>query len=171
MLSNAIIAAASLQRCCSLVCVRNESGGHPALLLLRHQHHPTRLASPRPIECNSRSAALRTVSTAKWHLIIFIQKLNNMYAVYLSRNPLMNEPFGKLKYRQHGADSILETPTVAKLLKKFPTFYGTRRFIIVLTITRHWSLSWARWIQRTSPTPQSVSLRSVFRRSLRPCIT
>jgi hypothetical protein len=58
MLSNAIIAAVSLQRCCSLVCVRNESGRHPALLLLRHQQH---IHDSRRhvlyIESNSRSAA------------------------------------------------------------------------------------------------------------------
>jgi hypothetical protein len=31
-------------------------------------------------------------------------------------------------------------------LKKFPAFYGTRRFITVFTRALHWSLSWARSI-------------------------
>jgi hypothetical protein len=31
----------------------------------------------------------------------------------------------------------------------FPAFYGTRWFITVFTTARHWSLSWARWIQST----------------------
>jgi hypothetical protein len=46
----------------------------------------------------------------------------------------------------------LECP---KLLKKFPAFYGTRRFITVYTRARHLSLSWARSIQSTSPHPNS----------------
>jgi hypothetical protein len=29
--------------------------------------------------------------------------------------------------------ALLEAPTVTQLLKKFPTFYGTRRFITLLT--------------------------------------
>jgi len=38
---------------------------------------------------------------------------------------------------------------VAKLVKKFPTFHGTRRLIAVLRRRRHWSLFWARWIHST----------------------
>ena len=38
-----------------------------------------------------------------------------------------------------------------KLLKKFPAFYGTRRFITVFTWARHLSLSWARTIQSAAP--------------------
>jgi hypothetical protein len=34
-----------------------------------------------------------------------------------------------------------------QLLKNFPAFYGTRRFITVFTRALHWSLSWARSIQ------------------------
>jgi len=32
---------------------------------------------------------------------------------------------------------LLEKPIVTQLLKKFPAFYGTRRFITVLTRIRH----------------------------------
>jgi hypothetical protein len=42
---------------------------------------------------------------------------------------------------------LLEKPPVAQLLKNFPTFYGTRKFITVFTRALHLSLSWARWIQ------------------------
>jgi hypothetical protein len=31
--------------------------------------------------------------------------------------------------------------TVAQLVKKYPAFYGTRRFITAFTRARHWSLS------------------------------
>jgi hypothetical protein len=36
---------------------------------------------------------------------------------------------------------LLEKLPVAQLLKNFPIFYGTRRFIILFTRTHHWSLS------------------------------
>jgi len=49
---------------------------------------------------------------------------------------------------------LLEKLTSSQLVKKFPAFYGTRRFIITFTRTRHLSLSWARSIQpmHTHPT-------------------
>jgi hypothetical protein len=43
----------------------------------------------------------------------------------------------------HGAEKL----PIMHLLKNFPAFYGTRRFIAVFTRAIHWSLSWARWIQ------------------------
>jgi prolipoprotein diacylglyceryltransferase len=39
---------------------------------------------------------------------------------------------------------VLETLTCSQLVKKFPVFYGTRRFITTFTRARHLSLSWAR---------------------------
>jgi hypothetical protein len=42
-----------------------------------------------------------------------------------------------------------------KLLKKFPAFYGTRKFITVFIKARHLSLSWVRLIQSISPLPAS----------------
>ena len=42
---------------------------------------------------------------------------------------------------------LLQKLTVPQLVKKFPTFYGTRRFITAFTSTHHLSLSWARSIQ------------------------
>jgi hypothetical protein len=48
-----------------------------------------------------------------------------------------------------------EKLTRPELLKKFPTFYGTRRFITVYTRARHLSLSWARSIQSAPPHPTS----------------
>jgi hypothetical protein len=43
--------------------------------------------------------------------------------------------------------ALFEKPPVVQLLKKFPAFYGTRRFITVFTRNLYWSLSWARSIQ------------------------
>ena len=42
---------------------------------------------------------------------------------------------------------------VLQLIKKFPAFYGTRKFITVLTSARHLSLSWANSIQSPQPLP------------------
>jgi hypothetical protein len=46
------------------------------------------------------------------------------------------------------------------LSKNFPTFYGTRKFITMLTRALHWSLSWARLIQ--SMPPHLILLRSIL---------
>jgi hypothetical protein len=43
---------------------------------------------------------------------------------------------------------------------KFPAFYGTWRLITMLATARHLSLSWAKWIQSTSPNP--ISRRSIL---------
>jgi len=41
---------------------------------------------------------------------------------------------------------LLEKLTGSQLVKKFPAFYGPRRFITALTTARHLSLSWAEVI-------------------------
>ena len=41
---------------------------------------------------------------------------------------------------------LLEKLTDSQLVKKFPAFYGTQRFITAFTSARHLSLSWARLI-------------------------
>jgi hypothetical protein len=41
------------------------------------------------------------------------------------------------------------------LVKKFPEFYGIRKFITILTSARHLSLSWANSIQSPQPPPTS----------------
>jgi len=55
---------------------------------------------------------------------------------------------------------LLEKLTGLHLVKKFPAFHGTRRFITALTIFRHLSLSWANPIQSIYPHP--TSWRSVL---------
>ena len=58
---------------------------------------------------------------------------------------------------------LLEKLTGLQLVKKFPAFHGTRRFITALTSVRHTSLSWARPIQSIYPHP--TSWRSILIRS------
>ena len=55
---------------------------------------------------------------------------------------------------------LLEQLTDLQLVKKFPAFHGTRRFITALTSVRHLSLSWASPIQSVYPHP--TSCRSVL---------
>ena len=50
---------------------------------------------------------------------------------------------------------FLEKLTGFQLVKKFPVFYGTRRFITALTNLRHLSLSWASPIHSIYPHPTS----------------
>jgi len=50
---------------------------------------------------------------------------------------------------------LLEKLTGSQLVKKFLTFYGTRRCITTFTSARHLSLSWASSIQCMSPHPTS----------------
>ena len=47
----------------------------------------------------------------------------------------------------------LQKLTGSQLVKKFPTFYRTRRFITAFTSARHLSLSWASSIQSVLPHP------------------
>ena len=55
---------------------------------------------------------------------------------------------------------LLEKPTGLQLVKKFPAFHGTRRFITALTSVRHLSLSWASSIQ--SIYQHTISWRSIL---------
>ena len=50
---------------------------------------------------------------------------------------------------------FLEQLTGLQLVKKFPVFHGTRRFITAVTSFRHLSLSWASPIQSIHPHPTS----------------
>ena len=49
--------------------------------------------------------------------------------------------------------AFLEKPTGLQLVKKFPVFHGTRKFITALTSVRHLYLSWASPIQSIYPQP------------------
>ena len=50
---------------------------------------------------------------------------------------------------------LIEELTGLQLVKKFPAFHGTRKFITALTSVRQLSLSWANTIQSIYPHPTS----------------
>jgi hypothetical protein len=50
---------------------------------------------------------------------------------------------------------LFEKPTGSWLVKKFPTFYGARRFITAYTSARQLFLSWGSSIQSIPPRPAS----------------
>ena len=55
---------------------------------------------------------------------------------------------------------LFEKLTGLQVVKKFPAFYGTRKFITAITSTSHLFLSWARSIQSMSP--HVTSWRSIL---------
>ena len=63
---------------------------------------------------------------------------------------------------------LLENLTGLQLVKKFPAFHGTRRFITALTSVRHLSLSWASPIQSIFTHP--TSWRSILILSIHLCL-
>ena len=63
---------------------------------------------------------------------------------------------------------LLEKLTGLQLVKKFPTFHGTQRFITALTSVCHLSLSWASPIQSIYPHP--TSRRSILILSTHLCL-
>ena len=68
-----------------------------------------------------------------------------------------------LTYLLHGAESFLRSWLVLQLVKKFPAFYGTRKFITLLTSARHLSLSitvYRKCILRESLATPAVKLSS-----------
>ena len=73
-----------------------------------------------------------------------------------------------LIYLLHGAESFLRSKLIFSYTWNYPTFYGTRRFIIAFTSARHVSLYWASFIQSICPHP--TSWRSILILSSHLCL-
>jgi hypothetical protein len=52
--------------------------------------------------------------------------------------------------------TLLEKSSIEQLLKNFPIFYGTWKFITVFTRALHWFLPWTRSIQSIASNPTSL---------------
>jgi len=53
---------------------------------------------------------------------------------------------------------LIEKITCSQLVKKFPTFYGTQRFINAFTSAPNLFLYWASWIQSMPPTSHFLKI-------------
>ena len=73
-----------------------------------------------------------------------------------------------LSYLLHGTESFLRSCLVLQLIRKFRTFYGTPKFITILTSARHLFLSLANSIQSAQPLP--TSSRSILILSSHLCL-
>ena len=80
-------------------------------------------------------------------------------SVLQSRKQFLIHKKTYLKVRASTWSRLLEKLTGSQLVKKFPAFYETRRFITAPISVRHLSLSWARSIQSMHPHP--ISWRSI----------
>jgi hypothetical protein len=100
---------------------------------------------------------------------IFEVKVKNGWSCIARRRPVgMPQIFIDLKAHQNILTyllnshnrAIFEKLTVPQLVKIFPAFYGTRRFITTFTTARHLSLSSARLMQFMPP--KHTSWRSIL---------
>ena len=80
-------------------------------------------------------------SVLTWLLFLSVQSYPVVYVLYGILTPWCRV--------------LLEKLTGLQLVKKFPSFHGTRRFITALTSVHHLSLSWASPIQSIYPHPTS----------------
>ena len=103
----------------------------------------------------------QNLKTIQWYLHNARRILNQHTTVIKSCDTVLNsrltkELFDCVKYLlTPWCRVLLEKLTGLQLVKKFPAFHGTRRFITLLTSARHLFLSWANPIQSTYPHPTS----------------
>jgi len=91
------------------------------------------------------SGKFLTIFAAK---TMYVQIVNFSHFWYMSRPSLLIKFLLLTPWCR-----VLEKLTGLQLVKKFPTFHGTRRFITALTSFRHLSVSWASPVQFIYPHP------------------
>ena len=77
---------------------------------------------------------LHTVASGWFLLTLNYDARNHEFKIYIYLLTYLLSPRCRV---------LLEKLTSLQLVKKFPAFHGTRRFITALTSVRHLSLSWA----------------------------
>ena len=86
--------------------------------------------------------------SCKWRLWSGCVFFTTLFSIYIFHFTSGSEIIWDLTYLLiTWSRVVLEKLTGSQLAKKFPAFYGTRRFITAFTNTRHLSLSWASSIQ------------------------
>ena len=89
-------------------------------------------------------------------LCLFAYSVLSQFSLNLNwRSCSYSSPVPILTYLLTPSCRVLEKLTGLQLVKKFPAFHGTRRFITALTSVCHLSLSWAHPIQSIYPHPTS----------------
>ena len=96
----------------------------------------------------------------RWHIILSTKVLTTSYT-----NTILLFQVGDVLRNSYiiltpWCRVLFEKLTGLQLVKKFPAFHGTRRFITAPTSVRHLSLSWASPIQSIYPYP--ISWRSIL---------
>jgi hypothetical protein len=101
---------------------------------------------PIPLQHKRRNRTRKNTNTIQKHRIHKIEKIQtktNIKGILLSD---LLSPWSRV---------LLEKLTGLQLVKNFPVFYGTGRFITAFTSALHLSLSWARSFQSIHPHPTS----------------
>ena len=105
--------------------------------------------------------------------------LSNSLCVFRSSREGSGQGGGELaesskEYSTPWCRVLLEKLTGLQLVKKFPAFHGTRRFITALTSVRQLYLSWASPIQSIYPHPtswKSILILSPIYASVSPAVS
>ena len=95
-----------------------------------------------------RKKKKKLVSRKKAHVLKVVVLIVNLY----NRGKFRADMYSTYLLAPWCRD-LLEQLTGLQLVKKFPAFHGTRRFINALTSVRRLSLSWASPIQSIYPHP------------------
>ena len=100
-----------------------------------------------------------TLSNKRYTLILPTKTLPNFRSIWFPSSPLTTLLTYLLTYSLTPWCRVVpEQLTGLQLVKKFPAFHGTPRFITALTSVRHLSLSWARPIQSIIPTSHLLEI-------------
>ena len=118
-----------------------------------HPVYCNRLSNLPDLDCND-FLALRKHRSLSRNIQVYKKPLySSLLVKVIQRSTLQLNEWSLLTY------SKVQSPswelTGLQLVKKFPAFYGTRRFITALTSVRHLSLSWASPIKSTYTHPTS----------------
>jgi hypothetical protein len=101
----------------------------------------------------------------EWSSSLLVKTGNRNFTMYIINSLNFQQAVPCLFYSETNqlnpwSKVLLEKLIVTHLLKKFPKFYGTRRFFTVFTEARHWAPYEARRIQSTSSHPISLKIHS-----------
>ena len=115
---------------------------------------------PKHVEYYSKNKFEKLV-----HLVCFIIRI-----YHDERSPERQKPTTCTYLITPWCRVLIEQLTGLQLVKKFPAFHGTRRFITALKSVRHLSLSWASPIQLMYPHPTSWRSVLILSTHLRLCL-